>query len=316
MKNFPIVLLFCFVSGLGYAQGDTLYTKKQQKIACKIFEINDYEIKYGLKDGPMYIIDRSQVTKYQLSTGFTEVITPDELSIENEHASIMKNRSVIKIHPFSLINNQLSFAYEQVIKVGMNLDIEVGYVNSGLNKQPIFGRTLNNAFYTGAYLKPGVKFFLGQDYSVKGLRYAHPLKGRYLKLDLAVSYLNYENVGRQVGGYYPTPPSTIYTDITTVALGGFVNYGRQFILGNLLTMEYFIGIGYTGQNYKYSNPNFTNNSGIYPGGYYYYNDAQNISNYHGFMRIPLVGISGTAGFRIGYIIPDKSSQRVKSTTKG
>jgi len=84
--------------------------------------------------------------------------------------------------------------------------------------------------------------------------------------------------------------------VSTVAYGGFVNYGRQFILGNILTMEYYFGVGYTGQSYSYSNPNFTS---VNNGNYGYFDQARNISNYYGFMRIPTVGLSGTAGFRIG-----------------
>jgi len=291
------------------AQSDTLFTKKNQKIACKIFEVNEYQIKYGIKDGPMYVIDKSQVLKYTLAGGFTETFLPDELLVDNEHESILMNRSAIKVHPFSLINNQISLAYEKVIKVGMNLDVEAGYTNVYLNPNSLFRpqvysvKPLN---YNGAYIKPGLKFFLGQDYVVKGMRYAHPLKGRYLRLDLAFSYLNFQDVSVyevQSQQYPYNQGRLISTNMSSVAFGGFVNYGRQFILGNLLTMEYYIGIGYTGQSYSYSNPDFASMKS----NYYYsrYGEGTSISNYHGFMRAPLVGISGTAGFRIGYIIPDK-----------
>ena len=124
----------------GYAQSDTLYTKKKEKITGKIIEINDVEVKYRLAiamDGPIYVISREKLIKYTLSNGFSEVLKPDELSIENEHGDIINNRSVIKIHPFSPVNSQLSFAYERVIKVGTNLDVELGYVNNAINRQNI-----------------------------------------------------------------------------------------------------------------------------------------------------------------------------------
>lgn len=308
------LLFSCF--GAGLAQTDTLYTRKNQKIPCKIFEINEYEIKYGMVDGPMIVIDKSQVIKYRLSNGYTEILTRDELLVDNEHQEIIKSRAVIKIHPFSLINNQVSLAFEKVIKVGMNMDVEAGYINSEMNQYSLFGNN-NNFSYgasrptsTGAYVKPGLKFFLGQDYSVKGLKYAHPLKGRYIKLDLAFSYLNYKNITSQYGYQYypPQQQMTISTDITSIAFGGFVNYGRQFILGNLLTMEYYIGVGYTGQNNNYSNPAYLSTVNPYYGSI---NEATSISNYHGFMRIPLVGLSGTAGFRIGYILPEKTTRKAE-----
>ena len=78
----------------------------------------------------------------------------------------------------------------------MNYDSEFGYINSNLNKQPILNGGVNSnyyfgttklseePFYTGAYIKPGVKFFWGQDYTVRGLRYAHPIQGKYVRFDL------------------------------------------------------------------------------------------------------------------------------------
>ncbi|MES2679392.1 MAG: hypothetical protein V4635_05875 [Bacteroidota bacterium] len=313
----PLLLLCFFVSG--YSQTDTLYTKKQDKISCKIIEINEFDIKYKLAasiDGPMYVINKTTVTKYTLSNGFTELLLPDELSLENEHGEIIKNRTVIKVHPFSVVNNQLSFAYEQVLKVGTNLDIEAGYVNTGLNSSTSSNRIYNSGRtnYSGAYVKPGVKFFLGQDFSVKGLRYAHPLKGRYIKLDIGLSYLNFQNVERieYSGGNYPTPVQhrTVSTDINTFAYGGFVNFGRQFILGNVLTIEYYFGVGFTGRTIDYTNDEFVRgNNG------YYYNENTSISNYHGFQRIPNFGLSGTAGFRIGYIIPEKKAHKDPSAQK-
>jgi hypothetical protein len=313
-------ILVCFIVML-HAQSDTLYTKKQQKIPCKIVEISELDIKYkraDLLDGPVYVISKLNVMKYVLSTGYTEVIVPDELSLENEHGNIIKNRSAIKISPFSPVNNQITLAYEKVLRVGTNLDIEFGYTNSHMTKNPDITGTFNNTFHTGFFIKPGVKFFLGQDYSIRGLKYAHPLKGRYIRLDLAFAYLNYQNVQRADYIYmYGTPyqPSsmrTISTDLTSFAYGGFVNYGRQFILSNVLTLEYYIGAGFTGQSNSYSNEEFAKPVNNYS---YYYDDARSISNYHGFLRMPTIGLSITAGFRIGYILPDKSSKDKKKSVQ-
>ncbi len=331
MKNSILTLLLAFIATVAFSQSDTLYTKKQQKIACKITEIGELDIRYTLADnpgGPVYVINRVNVLKYQLANGYTELIIPDEMSIENEHSAIIKNRRAIKIQPFSFANNQVSLAYEKVIKVGMNLDVELGYINNSINKTPIINSNTNaltynnyyyygiqpgyypsqpqNIFYTGGYVKPGVKFFLGQDYSIKGMKYAHPLKGRYIKLDLAFSYLNFQNVKRfeysysnGVGQYL-----TKSTNISSFAFGGFVNYGRQFILGNILTFEYYVGVGYTGQSNSYSNADFLVTNSSYNYGRIE-DAAQRISNYHGFQRLVNSGLSATAGFRIGYILPDK-----------
>lgn len=307
MKKIIYLLLFLCSYVATRSQSDTLYTKNKQKIACKIIEINDVEVKYRLAaaaDGPMYVLHREKLMKYTLSNGITEVLVPDEMLIENQHAAIMDRRTVVKISPFSFVNSQISFAYEKVLKVGTNLDVEAGYVNNNINydyplsQNYYYGAT--RPFYTGAYIKPGVKFFVGQDFSLKGMRYAHPLKGRYIKLDLAASFLKFDNIQMMTYTQYNLPPEIYKTNVTTFAYGAFVNYGRQFILGNILTLEYYIGVGFTSASTTYSNAEYKRAAGG--------RENFNVSNYHGFMRTPGLGISGTAGFRIGYILPERKAK--------
>jgi len=318
------LFLFCFFSMLStfsYSQSDTIYTKKQGKVICKITEIGENEIRYysnNQPDGPVYVINTINIIKYVLSNGETQFIRKDELSLENEHELISGKNAVIKIHPFSLINHQISFAYEKVIKVGMNIDSELGYTNSEINRSGIFGNADTRNIYQGVYLKPGMKFFIGQDFSFKGLKYAHPLKGKYIKFDFAFCYLNYQNmVGYLYTGQYPNNVrQPIMTNSNLFSYGGFVNYGKQTILGNVLTLDYYVGFGYTGFAYNYTNPlyienlknkNFTGDNLTYT-----------LSNFHGFLRVPNSGLSFTAGFRIGYILPVKkqSNNQAKNTTKG
>lgn len=307
MKKIIFSLVFACLALVGFSQSDTLYTIKNQKIPCKIYEINEFEIKYRMAnvvDGPIYVVDKTTVRKYTLSNGFTEMLLQDEMSLQNEHREILGSRQVIKVHPFSFSANHISLAYEKVIKVGMNLDVEAGYINSGIttNNYNLYG----NAYWgssSGVYIKPGMKFFLGQDFSVKGLKYAHPLKGRYFKFDLAISYLSFRNVSAYMYNNTYTQPVMVKTDINTIAYGGFVNYGRQFILGNLFTLDYYIGAGVTGQSNSYSNSSVNTNYGL---------DARYISNYGGFFRTPGIGLSFTGGFRLGYIIPEKPAKQ-KST---
>ncbi len=316
-----VLFLLCII---GFAQTDTLFTRKGQKISCKIYEIGESEIKYRLAtvlDGPIYVVDKSTVVKYTLSNGFTERLRPDELSLENEHQEIIGNREVIKIHPFGFAFDHITLAYEHVIKVGMNLDVEVGYINSSMTNNSTFGynTVYNNsggpAYSVGGYIKPGIKFFLGQDFSVKGLKYAHPLKGRYIKLDFAFSYLNFQNIESVLYGNNPYPltgPITytsVTTDLNSIAYGGFVNYGRQFILGNILTLDYYVGLGFTGQSSSYTNPNYLTTINQ---NYGYYNDKPTVSNYYGFIRVPTIGLSFTAGLRVGYIIPCKKDKKKKT----
>lgn len=318
MRIFAALLLMTVTSSLS-AQSDTLFTRNQGKIACKINEINESEIKYHLADnlnGPLFIMDKNSVTRYVLSNGYSELVRRDELMVENEHADIIKNRRAVKIHPFGAAFNHISIAYEDVIKVGMNLDVEAGYINSSItnnNSSVLSGRISENPFYSGAYIKPGVKFFLGNDLNVKGSKYAHPLKGRYIKLDLAYSFVNYQDIEYVLYDRASNTTFTISTDLKTTAYGGFVNYGRQLILGNMLTFEYYAGIGFTGQSYSYTNPDYLATKAKLLSPYYiqYNDEVSQIYQYHGFLRNPQMGLSLALGFRLGYIIPNKSEKSSK-----
>lgn len=306
MKKIIFASSLICLSFLGFTQSDTLFTRTQ-KIICKLVEINENEFKYrsaNNPEGPVYFLNRATVLKYTLSNGISERVVKDELSLENEHAEILDNREVIKVHPFAFAFNHVSLSYEKVLKVGTNLDVEIGYINSSINSNPL-NTVFGNPFHTGVYIKPGLKFFLGQDYSVKGLRYAHPLKGRYIRLDFAASFINYQDINR----IYYTPTQgvvSVTSNLNALAYGGFVNFGRQYILGNVLTLDYYIGFGFTAYSYEYSNKQFnaanTNN-------YYYQNEAANIYNFYGFLRTPKLGLSFTSGLRIGYIIPTKTVKK-------
>lgn len=332
-----ICLLLLFSSGL-FAQADTIYTKARKKIPCKIIEIGEEEIRYKTidnLDGPAYVINAANVFKYKLAIGTEVTLRPDEMLIENQHREILNSRSVIKVHPFSFVNNQISVAYEQVIKMGTNLDVELGYINNGISPSTAGYQFMSPdgkpADKTGFYIKPGVKFLVGQDYSLKGMKYAHPLKGRFIRLDAVFSYLNYDEVAStsnisQQGPYWPNPTYTVtyksqVNDINVFSYGIMINYGRQFVLGNVMTLEYYIGAGVTALSSSTSNKSEKNETYIfdpnnpnpqpYPS-YYYSGEVQYVNNFHGYFRVPNLGLSGTFGLRLGFILPEKKTDPANS----
>lgn len=320
MKKLFFLIALAFGVVNGFSQTDTLFSGKKA-IPCKIVEISESEFKYKkaeLLDGPTYVIDRSKVTKYTLSSGYSEVVVMDELLVEGEHKEILGNMEVIKVQPFSLALNYISIGYERVIKVGTNLDIEAGYINNSMTTSQSFysygvSSHFGNPYCYGFYFKPGLKFFLGQDFSIKGLKYAHPLKGRYIRLDLAFAYLNLQNVTSAIYNnsypynYYNSYSGLVSTDISSTCIGGLINYGRQFILGNVLTLDYYFGFGYSFQTYTYSNPDYLTTALSNTWNQRPSDQAGNIFRYGALLRIPGVGVSGSAGLKLGYIIPSKKA---------
>jgi hypothetical protein len=223
-----------------------------------------------------------------------------------------KKPIVIKIQPFSVLKNQLSFAMETILKPGVrNTDIEIGYINSKILPNPFVGLRPN--FYnsqnhlaqnSGVYLKAGVKFLIGKDFSKAAIKNASTLNGRYVKVDIACSYLNFQDVIRYGSflNFQSTPFSssyrdaTIITNVNLIAYGAFVNYGRQIVFAKCFVFDYYVGLGYTAQSHSYTNTNFLNS----PNNGDHVDYAFEINNYHGFVRSNALSV--TSGIRFGYII--------------
>ena len=64
------------------------------------------------------------------------------------------------------------------------------------------------------------------------------------------------------------------TDQRVIAYGMLINYGRQVILGNIITLDYFIGLGIAKHSVKNLNNNVTGNTANDFGSFRYYSHTQ------------------------------------------
>lgn len=246
-----ILFLFPYFSN---AQ-DTLFVKKKANIICKIVEIGIDEIKFKAWDnleGPVIVVLKSDVYKIAYQNGKSEFVEADKLDI-NKEAEILDKKSVIKFGMFSLLNNHFSVGYERVLSVGKNLEVKIAYIGVGVNP---FDFNIS-----GTYTKIGVKFLLGNDYYVKGMKYIHPLKGRYIKPEFIYTYIFENDLTIQYySGIYPyNQYQTINYDVNTSAFAFNIVYGRQFILGNVMTIDYSFGVGYGFISSKSTSSNMPSN---------------------------------------------------------
>jgi hypothetical protein len=129
-----------------------------------------------------------------------------------------------------------------------------------------------NHLTQGAAVRVGPKFLLGQDYYMKGMKYAHPMKGRYFKPEVIFTGFTVRGLKKTIYNPYPTPPTDVYSDLRVGAISLMLNYGRQFILGNSMTVAYSIGGGYAITSAKYTNPDYEK---AISRQYYYYRDERN-----------------------------------------
>jgi hypothetical protein len=302
LRLFSLIILLFFSAHLFSQTGpevktsglDTMITKKNEKILGKITKVTETDLEYKKAqeaDAPIYVISKDKLREIRWANGTREMVVADEMDA-NVEKEILNQRSAIKLHIFSPAASQLTVSYERCLKVGTNIEISLGLINNSLinNNSP---NLIQGGLFSG-----GVKFLLGQDYYVKGLKYAHPLKGRYLKPE--IDFSSFIIRGIRANYYNPnvyTYNSYIETNQQVNSFALMINYGRQFILGNILTFGYSVGLGYAASDAKYSNPYFQNNYGSYS------NNPMNVpsdlySHYLLSTNIP-IAIKGT--ITMGYI---------------
>lgn len=290
MKKFLFLLVVIFVifsTNFIHAQ-DTIVKKDGQIIISKVIEISPTEIKYknwDNLDGPVHVIYREDVRKIKYANGKEEIILPDIYST-NQEAEIINKTQAVKLGFFAPLNNHLELGYERMLKMTTNAETKIGFIYPFMKK--VFDNDIR-----GAYLRFGFKFLVGQDYYIRGMRFVHPLKGRYIKTEL--TYVYFRNNNTTVGyvqQYKPLQGDVVYN-------AGAINliYGRQFILGNLLTLDLYIGLGYGIAGYKITD--YNSNIGTSSIDFYDFSDPANCYAYmHMGNNFPLTITSGIA---LGYI---------------
>ncbi|MGB3947121.1 MAG: hypothetical protein WBM13_03995 [Bacteroidia bacterium] len=298
INNINIRTLFIFgVISLLFSKSiiaqDLIIKKDNEAIKAKILEIGTNEIKYKLyeaPDGPTIVIDKKEVKSIKIKgeegkSDKVMSVNEDPMSVNN--SAIVDKTSSLKFHFFSPLTKKLAFSYEWMIRPGFNWEAGLGIVGPGTSLMDEF----LNLNPRGVYLRTGPKFLLGNssDIEIAGGRYAHPLKGRYFKVE-ALFYTLAKNYDVEL---YDTASKTIEvirakSSFTGVAL--HLIYGRQYIFGNSITVGWYAGIGYGGESRttSYSNSAYT------------LADFDPIRHSHTYSgdRFP---VTFTAGFNIGYI---------------
>jgi len=123
-----------------------------------------------------------------------------------------------------------AFSYERSLKPGRSVEGGIGFI--GLGQRPDGYRA------SGVFMNAGYKFIKDPDFYVKGMRYAHLLKGSYFKPELAVSIYKYSN-RTVIGG------NTVGDPDTNVAMFAVIlNIGKQWVFADRFLVDWYIGGGY------------------------------------------------------------------------
>jgi hypothetical protein len=248
MNHFRIGFLFCFFLLFGFTvKGqDTLQLVKNSKILLvKVTEIGLDEVKYrmwNMEESPVVVVDKHDIKRIVLSNGTVMNFYPDQLSLAPSERLLNKNNA-IKFHFFSPLYNSLALAYETASRKGYNVEFKIGFIGVGISEN------WSNA--SGLYLKAGPKFWPGKDYYMRGEKRSHPLRGSYIKPEISFSHFK-EDI---------TDGFSVKQRVTYDNFALNIVFGKQYILADVITLDWYIGAGYGFQksNFK-ENPN---NSGQY-----------------------------------------------------
>ena len=142
-------------------------------------------------------------------------------------ADSLVKRKVIKMEFFSPLTGNLTLGYEQYFDNFTGLEAKVGII--GLGYQSYYDAQ-------GVFFKVGPKFKTKPSYAVDGTFSTHPLRGFYIRPEIAISVFRYEEEGDDF----------FIDDISRDVISGAVllNFGNQYILGDMMTLGWHLGLGY------------------------------------------------------------------------
>jgi hypothetical protein len=267
MKTIKLFLIFACIIGYSsiHAQ-DIIVQKNADTLQCDIKEIGTEEIKYTLPGYPtdvLFAMSKEKIRVLIFENG-------QEMSFMNEMDNPMnyadQNKNAIKLDFLSPLTGNTTFAYERSLKPGMSLEGTLGII--GLGYDP------NDYDPRGSFVKFGVKFIKSPDFYLKGMRYAHILKGGYIKPEIGFSYFT-----KLTETYDYRYPDDYGYDIQREDYVSFVVQvvlGKQWVINDVFLVDFYGGLGY----------GFDGGDGEY---------------YYGYAISPEVPLSFSAGLKIGIL---------------
>ncbi len=229
------VIIILSISAINAVAQDIIYKKDKTEINAKVTEVSVNEIKYkeaNFPDGPEFTMSTTDIIKIKFSNGREMNFSADPYSLSKD-VDIREKNHVAKFEFFSPLTQDIAFGYEFMLKVGINIETKLGIIGPG------FSPNTDNA--SGAFVKVGPKFLLSSDYVTPGMQYSHAMRGRYIKPELCVSIYS------KMMDVYSSTYGSSTTQKEKVKYGSYgvsLVYGRQVILGQTMTLDWYFGIGY------------------------------------------------------------------------
>jgi hypothetical protein len=248
---------------------DIIYKKNNQTINCKIVEIGLVEVKYQIPEkykDVVLVIAKDDISKIKYENGEEQTFV-NEMTDKNSYADNKLN--AIKFHFFSPMYDYLAISYEHSLKAGQSIEGTLGIIGIGYDPQ--------NTNPEGAFAKLGYKFIKNPDFYLRGMKYAHLLKGTYFKPEIAISTYSVN-----LSTYDYNTGNTNLTRQSTFSGAFLLNVGKQWVFENRFAVDFSIGLGYGVTNLSK-------------------NDYSGITSQYGFTVDPGSGLAYTSNFKVAYL---------------
>ncbi|MFK7952900.1 MAG: hypothetical protein AB8B73_08630 [Ekhidna sp.] len=169
-----------------------------------------------------------------LTASFTSLAQQIDTEYETQ------KKSILKMEFFSPLTGHTTFGYERYIKDWVSWEAKLGIIGLGVDQEDFNGFDKNSA---GLLLRGGPKFKLNPDFVTRDLRGSHLLSGKYIRPEIVASVYSEDEIVFTNSG-----DETIRKNYNSFAL--LINYGRQYVLADIMSIDYHVGVGYGFDNYN------------------------------------------------------------------
>ena len=157
-----------------------------------------------------------------------------------------QKKRAIKIEFFSPLVSHTTIGYEKYVKDWFSWEAKVGVIGLGIDPEDI-----NPG---GILFRGGPKFKLNPDFITRDLRGSHLLSGKYIRPEIAMSFYSEDEVID--GAFGDTIERKSYSSLAIL-----ITYGRQYVLADIMTVDYHIGLGYGFDNTSEGRYNYSHSNG-------------------------------------------------------
>jgi len=294
MKSIYLLLVFLCLGAIAQAQ-DKIYKKGGEIIEARITEVGTDEIKYRVfsdQSGPMYSLDKDRIIKVVYENGRVETY---QSNLKDPKLYEDQAKDAIKVNFLAPLLGYTQFNYEHNLRPGRGYELSLGII--GLGKKQDIGSFYDSATKSttttyreasGVFIGGGYKFSKMPDFVNKGAKYSHVLQGAYVKPELMLGTYKHNNIES-----FPTGGSAPRVSRESISFGGLlVNLGKQWVLGELLLIDVYGGLGYAVDSRNASQDNTEY-------------DYDYINNHYALTTGTDSGLGFTGGFKIGILINRK-----------